>query len=539
MLLKRILNHRFILIFLFIVAFLGTRVPGLGTDVINPDGVNWHYRSQQFYVGLKTGQLEKTYQHYHPGVTLMWVSGAGIEIIKQVFPEEAVYNHINFLTYHFVAKFFLISAQLTLSVIIFFLLNKIFKINDVKRGVLIAFLATLTFSLEPFFVGNSRLLHLDILLSLFLLIGLLFSYLSVIQYKYYYVLGAGVFMSLAFLTKSIAIGGLLFNVVICGWLIYSFNGVKKFINYELFLIGAFLITTVLIFPAMWKDPVYVITEIFSEAERVGIRKGHGQIVLGEYTRDAGIAFYFLVLLIKVSIFTLLGSVLFFISRLLDNFRDYKNRSPEFREVTSFVKNKMYSSLCVFLGVFYIGYLVISMIPTKKIDRYMIPLYPFLAITAIFGYFNVYNKISEKLRKFYLPAIYLIFVVFVLVPVAKFHPYQFTYSSPIVGSPESAHRIVAQKPFGVAIPELRDFIFDRYSNFPKIGFIDTKPMGSIYMNSRIFDARINGPSDYELLILGVNEEVPENAISKDFVWEKNTSLYVNGLEYWKVYVKRSN
>jgi hypothetical protein len=53
----------YILLGLFVVSFALTRLPALGIDVINPDGVNWHYRSEQFVVGLKTGALEKTYQH--------------------------------------------------------------------------------------------------------------------------------------------------------------------------------------------------------------------------------------------------------------------------------------------------------------------------------------------------------------------------------------------------------------------------------------------------------------------------------------------
>ena len=60
------------------------------------------------------------------------------------------------------AKIFVVSGQLILSVVLIYLLAKVF---DFKKAALMVGL----FSLEPFFVGNSRLLHLDVLLTLFLL----------------------------------------------------------------------------------------------------------------------------------------------------------------------------------------------------------------------------------------------------------------------------------------------------------------------------------------------------------------------------------
>ncbi|HQG78710.1 MAG TPA: hypothetical protein PK564_00005, partial [bacterium] len=74
----------FFLLLIFSVLFFATRLPGLKDDVINPDGAAWHYRSEQFIVGIKNKQFEKTYQHYHPGVTLMWIAGTAVEVYKKV-----------------------------------------------------------------------------------------------------------------------------------------------------------------------------------------------------------------------------------------------------------------------------------------------------------------------------------------------------------------------------------------------------------------------------------------------------------------------
>ena len=72
------------LIFLFSVLFFSTRLPGLKNDIINPDSALWHYRSEQFIAGIKNKQLEKTYQHYQPGTTLMWITGSAVEIYKKI-----------------------------------------------------------------------------------------------------------------------------------------------------------------------------------------------------------------------------------------------------------------------------------------------------------------------------------------------------------------------------------------------------------------------------------------------------------------------
>ena len=135
----------------FVVLFLFTRLVGLKTDNINPDAVNWHYRSQQFIVGLKQLDFEKTYQHYHPGVVLMWVTGVPIEIYKQVIGIQH-YDHENFVDFHFVAKISLVLTQLVLSIMILFFLGRIIGFDR-------ALLVIAVLSLEPFFLGNERAVY--------------------------------------------------------------------------------------------------------------------------------------------------------------------------------------------------------------------------------------------------------------------------------------------------------------------------------------------------------------------------------------------
>jgi hypothetical protein len=503
---------------IFCFLFLFTRLPKISTDEINPDGVNWHYRMQQFVVGLKTGQLEKTYQHYHPGVTLMWIAGIPVEIYKQI-TNITVYDMDNFEHFHLVAKASVIFAQLILSLLAMFLLSKIVGFKK-------SFLVILLLSLEPFFLGNSRLFHMDVLFTLFMFDALLFAYIALRDANKAATMFTGIFLTLSFLTKSIGIGAFIFVIIYSLKFILMdrrLNFTKSFIA---ILMSSFLISLFLLFPALFKGPVYYISEIFKESERIGVRNGHSQIIFGEYTEEAGPGFYPLVFLMKVSPFTLLGIAFAVIYFLVDFKKIFQN------------KRGLTQSFSIYLTLFYLAYLAVMTLPPKKIDRYLLPMYPLFSCTAVIGLYKALDKFKEYGRY----AVLLIvsaFALFIIVPDTTLFPYYFTYTSPVFGSSEEANRIIAQKPFGIGIFRVRDEIINKYGDHPALGFFDVKPMEAIYPNSKVFDIRVTGPGSYDYIVLGVNEVIPEK-ISQDkrFNFEKDISIYLNGLEYWRVYAKKT-
>lgn len=538
----KLADKKYLYLGLFIVFFFASRLPGLASDVINPDGVNWHERSEQFIVGLKTKNFEKTYQHYHPGVTLMWLSGSAVEVLRQLSPADRVYTSINFLTFHFVAKFALVVAQLILSIILIYALTHIFDFG-------LAYFMVVLLSLEPFFLGNSRLLHLDVLLSLFLLIGLTFAYVSLKKFTFLTSVAAGVFLGLAFLTKSIAIGGLLFVVVMAKWHFIRTKNFKELTRYILVIAVSFAAVVFVFFPALWVKPLYYLVEIFSEGERVGVRKGHSQLFLGEETRNPGLFFYPLVLLMKNSPF-LVGGVILYVYYLLKPKHSFLIKIKKI-----FVKEHIVSFV-YYISVFYLGYLLVMTLPTKKLDRYMVPVMPYLAIIATLAYYHYKDVILGSSLYKLLVAGLLAFTL--VLPLFSYYPYYFTYTSPIFVNAKIANMVIAQKPFGVGIPALKQFILEKYgchsptasvyysSNddcltkvpyHPLLGFIDTKPMRVIYGNSNVSDVRVNGSSDYELLVLASDEAIPEKVLDSDSNFVHDSSFYINGLEYWKVYVKK--
>jgi len=70
----------------------------------------------------------------------------------------------------------------------------------------------------------------------------------------------------------------------------------------------------------------------------------------------------------------------------------------------------------------------------------------------------------------------------------------------------------------------------------LGFYDVKPTRAIYKASEIADVEVNGVSDYDLLVLGPAEPIPEEVLKSDITFNLDETLDINGLEYWRIYVK---
>lgn len=522
-------NKKYIILIVFIGLFLLTRIPRLADDEINPDGVNWYYRSQQFFVALRSLNLEDTYQHYHPGVTLMWIMGGTVTAVKKIGAEFSVINSNNFLVFHFYTKLMLVLAQLALTLIAVFVLSKI-------MGLYRALFSVLLFTFEPFFVGNSRILHLDVLMTLFLLIGLGLAYINYRKFSWYAGIFSGIFLGLAFLTKSISVIALPFVLVFGTWFAYKGLGMKVAVKYFVSILFSFLIVLPIVFPALLVAPVKTMIDVFSESERIGARRGHIQIVLGEEMADPGLVFYFLVLIIKVSIVSIVGFFiyLFYLVKKLKS-AEKKNVSVAFQYIPSFIG---------FLFLFYLGYFITMSVFSKKIDRYMLPLYPFFAISAVYGYFKLHEYLSlhkQNMVKHFNVFLMIIIGFGFVYPLIAFFPFYFTYTSPVVFSPGTANTLIAQKPFGVGIPDLKNFVLANYSkdgDYPTIGFLDTKPMSMIYMNSRLVDIREVHASQYRLLILGPNEEFPDRVLDSKEKYYLDKVLKINGLDYWRIYVRQT-
>lgn len=550
--LKTVTNQKkFLALIIFVILYFLFHLPYLGSNELNPDAVNWHHRSEQFVLAFKIKDFAKTYQHYHPGVTLMWIVGPTVELVKQFTIAGDGYNSLNFEFFHFAAKFSLLLVNLVLTILMIYFGTKI-------TGFKISMLTAILLNLEPFFLGNSRVLHMDVLFTNLAVVALSATFFAFRSQRFLVFMSAGAFTALAILTRSIGVGLLLYNFVFMLYTGIVTKSKRRTLYIPVFLL-VFAITCFVLFPAMWVRPIRTIDRVFTRSYQVGVEDGHEQIFLGEFTTDPGAVFYLYVALIKMSPFMLMGVALGFIFGAVLFVRIIKNKQfTTLVKETLLFKNAL--SYVLFLIVFYVGYFYVLNTSAKKLDRYILPTYYIISLVSVYGFYYLAKFFNYKVVK---SLIVIFFIYGVLYPIYKFSPFEFLYYSPLVKNSATADSYILQKNFGMGVLPFRNFIVERYGcmnempkypknfkvvlyngsyqcpavpGFPNIGIRDAKAMIKVYGNSNTTDFRYNSASTYDLFVLVATDDVPDDVREKNIKFKKDASVYVNDIELWRVYVR---
>ncbi|OGC59866.1 hypothetical protein A2380_01155 [candidate division WWE3 bacterium RIFOXYB1_FULL_43_24] len=398
---------------LFVLLFIIFRLPDLGNDTFNTDVWKWKARSYDFGTGVFTWDPEKTIQKYHPGVTLMWLGTAAIKaynFYSGYYPAENSVSMIFQL--HFVQKLFVV---ITIAVTLGFSLFVLKKLFGARKALLV--LALL--SLEPFYIALTREFHLEGLMSTFMLASFL--------WLYYYTLESGkkkrliisaVFAGLAFLTKTSA----LFMFPYAG-LILLIEGRKNIVN-TLPKIGiwllVFLATFVAVWPAMWAFPGQALAALYRGVSEIGIEREHAQFYFGKLVEDPGFFYYFVVLGLRSSyllILGLIGTALFWKKIFNEGHRKFL----------------LYSLL--FVGFYFVQLII----PTKKLDRYILPNLMMLSMVTSFFWIWLIEKVKGRSFLKFIPLIAV-----AAVPAFYLHPDYLSYYNPMFGGLKKGINILEPK-----------------------------------------------------------------------------------------------
>lgn len=250
-------NKKQILLALLPIIFLLSRFYNLQNAPIWEDNFSWHYRMNYYPWVLETvfkgkNESEKGLQHageitYHPGVTLMTLSGIssriGKKILTNTLPNYAPCNYKEqacpFL------KTEVVIAKIPLIIVFSIGFYIMLQLISTKFNTLTALTFGAFVIYEPFLYLTSRDLHLDYLQTTFMVLSALFFYKAK---NYKYVILSGISLGLAILTRfpsTLFVPGML--------LLTTFNkdGIKKFMA----LISISALTFILLYPPMWKYPV--------------------------------------------------------------------------------------------------------------------------------------------------------------------------------------------------------------------------------------------------------------------------------------------
>lgn len=352
------------------------------------DERKWLARSGNFVQAIESRQFARTFQREHPGVITMWMGALGF---RTAFPE---YPHLNppqfgweeeeiepWLREHGKEPIDLLAAgrrfvalATALAVALCFpLLVRLFD------DELLAFGATALISLDPFYLGLSRLLHVDALMTSFSVLALLAFLIWLRRGRSRAALAfSGAMAGLAWLTKSPALflapflGLLALGDAWRGsesggprWRAIWQGAVLPMVGWTV-VAGA---TFIVLWPAMWVNPVGSVRGILTAAEEYAV-EGHvnANFFLGRVIEDdPGPMFYPIALLWRLTPVVVLGLALLI-------------------PALAWIRRERRDWLAPLAGLalWSVVFLAFMTIGAKKFDRYALPVHPTLTILAATG-----------------------------------------------------------------------------------------------------------------------------------------------------------
>lgn len=231
---------------------------------------------------------------------------------------------------------------------------------------------------------------------------------------------------------------------------------------------------ILLWPAMWSDPVGIIRQLL--AETLGkVNEGHLVYFLGQPTLDPGVWFYFYVIPFRLTPVVLIGSLIslfFFIPKAY--------RRPVIQRVVNPHTQDFVRSPHFLLWLFIVTLLLFGNLSSKKQDRYLLPLFPFLDFLAAVGWTGLVAMINEqlsminnRLRRFNFARpglrrtlrshpgkigdlIQMILLLLHFIPVLSYYPYYLTYFNPLLGGPKQAARTTLMG-WGEGMEQVADYL----------------------------------------------------------------------------------
>ncbi|MCE7981004.1 MAG: hypothetical protein DYG89_07405 [Caldilinea sp. CFX5] len=450
-----------LLIGLFVAAWV-PRVLALDT-VVTIDERKWLARAANFYQALSTDNWAATFQREHPGVTVMW---AGLLGLLQHFPtypqvapgqfawdrehieawllQNTTHTPLELLT----AGRWWITLLITLTIVFsYFPLRRLFGDSSTANGVTsmaLAFWGALYLAWSPFFIALSRQLHPDGLAASFIVLALLLflAWLYGGQ-QWRYLIASGIVMGLSWLTKTPAIFLVPTGALLLGWQMWQARKINRrlLIGYVGWGVLATL-TFVLLWPAMWLDPLGTLQRMSAEMGVYVERHTSTNYFWGQPTADPGLLFYPVAFLWRTTPATVVGLIAATVFG--------------WRQRALFAQQNIRQSagaLCLFALVLGLG----MSIGAKKFDRYMLPSLLALDLVGLLGWLCLAQSAIQKFKiaravtnRTYshldfgkLSRAVTLSLIFVLHALPGFlhYPYYLTYFNPLFGGSYTAPQIL--------------------------------------------------------------------------------------------------
>lgn len=413
---------------LFVLA-VGARLVGI-TLFITSDEDNWMRRAGNFTQAIHDGELERTFQSGHPGVTTMWITrivvGPEIERLAgytvQDHPVTRVPGFMDLLIRARVGIIVVNSALLVTAVALAWRLLGFGP--AVLGGILVA--------LDPFVVAHTEVVHVDGLSACFMTVSMLAG--GVYWWaggRWGYLVLCGLTAGLAVLTKapSLVLGLLIPIVALTAPLVdrKRWSWMAAIAS----LIAAGLIGVVIVialWPSLWVCPMLTVERAIEFTLETSTEHRPGNFFLGHAVADPGPFFYPTAVMYRLAPLTLAGLVS--LGVLLP---------PRTLKQPTFL-----------LILFVFGFLAFLSIAGKKLDRYTIPAFPAFDLLAGVGLWTLglwlapmlsARGVAERARHRLLVGALVALTFAQALPLAMVSPYALAYYNPIMGGGPAAARVL--------------------------------------------------------------------------------------------------
>jgi len=345
----------------------------------------WVYRSVKFLAALSRGDLASTMLVGHPGVVTMWSGSlsllwhqlvthavapaqlAAIEALPQLEVHDP--DHIRMLVDLLpAAKAALPLLHAAIAVALFLLTERLLDRRYAVVGAL--FLC-----LDPYYLGLSRVLHIDALTSGLMLISVVAALIHTRRPSRRYLLLSGAAAGLAAVNKSYGalaaplVGLFLVTAHLAGPLARDEQGSRVSLGRRLLgLLGdlamwsaAAVVLFVAVWPAMWVRPVGTLQGMLGLSLEYATQPGDAtaSFYRGGVPVEAGATFYATTMFFRTTPLVLVGCVLALVGVLVG--RDSDGRAERARRPATLA--------VLAYGVLYTAIITLS---RKKFDRYMLP-----------------------------------------------------------------------------------------------------------------------------------------------------------------------
>lgn len=383
----------------------------------------WIPRSNIFLDALRSGDALATAISTHPGVTTMWSGALGL-LLRQWLTTAGIFSGFTEPGAIALMRLPLVLGH-TLGIVVgYALLRRMLS-------PLTAFLAALLWAADPFAIAYSRVLHVDGPLMTWSTVALLAACC------YWHGSGrptplllSGIAAGLALLSKSPALllPPLIAMIALVAYRWPLQNGVHPLSSFRSIVLrpmllwsGAVLITTLLLWPALWLGPLKIYEQI-----RIGVMveggSPHmlGNFFLGRADDAPGLLFYPVALALRLTPITLIGLLLV---------------PLVWRDIPGVTRRDL-AVLAAFVILFT---LAMSFFP-KKFNRYLVPIFPALDILAAVGIAGLARLLASSMKqRVLMPAFVSIIIMLAILNVAWWHPYTMVAFNQLLGGAQRGER----------------------------------------------------------------------------------------------------